>query len=334
MTLIVSQNDVSDIILGTVVTMAIITFLVGMVKWISTIDEKELSTANTTLIVLTGMLLAISLIAAFILPTIGKNIEDAAIGALVVVFIIGLMVFTVKWMTSWDEKQLSQATATLLVLTGMLLAVSLIAAYILPTIGENIEDAALGAVVVMGIIGVMVLMVKWITTFKEKQMKYALWALASMTLMLLAVSLIALYILPDIAEKWDQVLIGGSLVLGIIGIMSLMVYLMGKMEAKEVRNAAISMVIIAAMLAVTSWIVNELIIPIGEEALYGSGIIVGLIGVMGIMIYLLGQMSLETIAKGAAVVAAIGALLWALGELLPNYIELTKLVWDNAKAIA
>ena len=337
MTLIVSQNDVSDIILGTVVTMAIITFLVGMVKWISTIDEKELSTANTTLIVLTGMLLAISLIAAFILPTIGENIEDAAIGTLVVVFIIGLMVFTVKWMTSWDEKQLSQATATLLVLTGMLLAVSLIAAFILPTIGENIEDATLGAVVVMGIIGVMVLMVKWITTFKEKQMKYALWALASMTLMLLAVSLIALYILPDIAEKWDQVLIGGSLVLGIIGIMSLMVYLMGKMEAKEVRNAAISMVIIAAMLAVTSWIVNELIIPIGEqaeEALYGSGIIVGLIGVMGIMIYLLGQMSLETIAKGAAVVAAIGALLWALGELLPNYVELTKLVWDNAKAVA
>ena len=337
MTLIVSQNNVSDIILGTVVTMAVIAFLVGMVKWISTIDEKELSTANTTLIVLTGMLLAVSLIAAFILPTIGENIKDVALGALVVVAIIGLMVFAVKWMTTWDEKQLSQATTTLLVLTGMLLAVSLIAAYILPAIGENIEDAALGAAVVMGIIGVMVLMVKWITTWEEKQMKYALWALASMTLMLLAVSLIALYILPDIAEKWDQVLIGGGLVLGIIGIMSLMVYLMGKMEAEEVRNAAISMVIIAAMLAVTSWIVNELIIPIGEqaeEALYGSGIIVGLIGVMGIMIYLLGQMSLETIAKGAAVVAAIGALLWALGELLPNYVELTKLVWDNAKAVA
>jgi hypothetical protein len=52
------------------------------------------------------------------------------------------------------------------------------------------------------------------------------------------------------------------------------------------------------------------------------------------MIYLLGQMSLKTIAKGAAAVAAIGALLWALGELLPNYVELTKLVWDNAKAVA
>jgi hypothetical protein len=337
MTLIVSQNNVSDIILGTLVTMAVIAFLVGMVKWISTIDEKELSTANTTLIVLTGMLLAVSLIAAFILPTIGENIKDAALGALVVVAIIGLMVFAVKWMTTWDEKQLSQATTTLLVLTGMLLAVSLIAAYILPTIGENIEDAALGAVVVMGIIGIMVLMVKWITTWEEKQMKYALWALASMTLMLLAVSLIALYILPDIAEKWDQVLIGGGLVLGIIGIMSLMVYLMGKMEAEEIRNAAISMVIIAGMLAVTSWIVNELIIPIGEqaeEALYGSGIIVGLIGVMGIMIYLLGQMNLETIAKGAGVVAAIGAVLWALGELLPSYVELTKLVWDNAEAVA
>jgi hypothetical protein len=77
-----------------------------MVKWISTIEEKELSTANTTLIVLTGMLLAVSLIAAFILPTIGENIKDAALGALVVVSIIGLMVFAVKWMTTWDEKQI------------------------------------------------------------------------------------------------------------------------------------------------------------------------------------------------------------------------------------
>ena len=106
MTLIVSQNKVSDIILGTLVTMAVIAFLVGMVKWISTIEEKELSTANTTLILLTGMLLVVSLIAAFILPTIGENIEDVALGALVVVAIIGLMVLAVKWMTTWNEKQL------------------------------------------------------------------------------------------------------------------------------------------------------------------------------------------------------------------------------------
>ena len=117
------------------------------------------------------MLLVVSLIAAFILPTIGENIEDVALGALVVVAIIGLMVLAVKWMTTWNEKQLQQANITLLVLTGMLLAVSLIAAYILPELGENWEDAAIGAVVVMGIIGIMVLMVKWITTFEEKQMK-------------------------------------------------------------------------------------------------------------------------------------------------------------------
>jgi type III secretory pathway component EscS len=155
----------------------------------------------------------------------------------------------------------------------MLLAVSLIAAYILPTIGENWEDASIGAVVVMGIIGVMVLMVKWITTWEEKQLKYALWALGSMTIMLLAVSLIALYILPDISDRWDEVVTGGAIVLGIIGL-------------------------------------------------------------MGLMVYTLGQMSEKTIAKGIATVAAIGALLWVLGEILPNYIDLTELIYENAKAVA
>jgi glycopeptide antibiotics resistance protein len=68
MTLIVKTNDIGDVLLGTIITMAVITFLVGMTKWLSTIEEKQLSQANMTLIVLTTMLVAISLIAAFVLP--------------------------------------------------------------------------------------------------------------------------------------------------------------------------------------------------------------------------------------------------------------------------
>ena len=68
MTLIVKTNDIGDVLLGTIITMAVITFLVGMTKWLTTIEEKQLSQANMTLIVLTTMLVAISLIAAFVLP--------------------------------------------------------------------------------------------------------------------------------------------------------------------------------------------------------------------------------------------------------------------------
>jgi hypothetical protein len=91
------------------------------------------------------------------------------------------------------------------------------------------------------------------------------------------------------------------------------------------------------MLFVTSEIILNLIIPIGErgeEALYGSGIVLATVGIMGAIIAALGQMALKTIGKGAAAVAAIGAVLWALGELMPNYVKLTKLVWDNAEAVA
>lgn len=68
MTLIVKTNDIGDVLLSTIITMAVITFLVGMTKWLSTIEEKQLSQANMTLVVLTTMLVAISLIAAFVLP--------------------------------------------------------------------------------------------------------------------------------------------------------------------------------------------------------------------------------------------------------------------------
>lgn len=344
MTLIVSQNNVSDIILGTVVTMAVIAFLVGMVKWISTIDEKELSTANTTLIVLTGMLLAVSLIAAFILPTIGENIKDAALGALVVVAIIGLMVFAVKWMTTWDEKQLSQATTTLLVLTGMLLAVSLIAAYILPAIGENIEDAALGAVVVMGIIGVMVLMVKWITTWEEKELKYALWGLATMTIMLLAVSLIALYVLPEVADKWQDVLIGGGIVLGIIALMGVMIYALGSIKRETLIKGIITVAAIGALLWALGEILpnyielTQLVYENAKEVALGGLEIIATLGVWGGIFFALGYFIDGKVAKylatGAAVVAGIAAVLWALGELLPTYMETAMMMEANAKEIA
>ena len=344
MTLIVSKNKVSDIILGTVVTMAVITFLVGMVKWISSIEEKQLSTANNTLMILTGMLLAVSLIAAFILPSIGENIKDAALGALVVVSIIGLMVFAVKWMTTWDEKQIQQATTTLLVLTGMLLAVSLIAAYILPTIGENWEDAAIGAVVVMGIIGVMVLMVKWITTWEEKQLKYALWALGSMTIMLLAVSLIALYILPEISDRWDEVVTGGAIVLGIIGLMGLMVYTLGQMSEKTIAKGIATVAAIGALLWVLGEILpnyidlTELIYENAKAVALGGLEIVATLGVWGLIFFALGSFvngpQAAYLAVGAAVVTGIAAVLWTLAELLPTYMDTAMMMEANAKQIA
>lgn len=158
------------------------------------------------------------------------------------------MIFAVRWMTSWPEKQLKQATTTLGVLTVMLLAVSLIACFILPKIGENWEDAAIGGVVVMAIIGLMVGMVWFMTKWEEKQMKYAIWAIAALTVVLLAVSLIALYILPEIGENWKAAAIGGAVVLGTIAIMGLLVFLLGLIPKEKLIAGVLTIAGIAALL--------------------------------------------------------------------------------------
>ena len=340
MTLIVKTNDIGDVLLGTIITMAVITFLVGMTKWLSTIEEKQLSQANMTLIVLTTMLVAISLIAAFVLPQIGENFKDVLLGTLVVTGIIALMIFAVRWMTSWPEKQLEQATTTLGVLTVMLLAVSLIACFILPKIGENWEDAAIGGVVVMAIIGLMVGMVWFMTKWEEKQMKYAIWAIAALTVVLLAVSLIALYILPEIGENWKAAAIGGAVVLGTIAIMGLLVFLLGLIPKEKLIAGVLTIAGIAALLFALSQIF-PFYIDLTKEVhknwrtiAKGSTEIALTLGAWGVIFAAVGWFMTngpyaEYVIAGAATVAGIAAVLWALGELLPSYIELAKNVTNN-----
>ena len=340
MTLIVKTNDIGDVLLGTIITMAVITFLVGMTKWLSTIEEKQLSQANMTLIVLTTMLVAISLIAAFVLPQIGENFKDVLLGTLVVTGIIALMIFAVRWMTSWPEKQLEQATTTLGVLTVMLLAVSLIACFILPKIGENWEDAAIGGVVVMAIIGLMVGMVWFMTKWEEKQMKYAIWAIAALTVVLLAVSLIALYILPEIGENWKAAAIGGAVVLGTIAIMGLLVFLLGLIPKEKLIAGVLTIAGIAALLFALSQIF-PFYIDLTKEVhknwrtiAKGSTEIALTLAAWGVIFAAVGWFMrngpyAEYVIAGAATVAGIAAVLWALGELLPSYIELAKNVTNN-----
>lgn len=330
-------DQFDKVMAGAIVVMAIIGLMIGMTKWLSKTDEKELRQTYLTLAVLTVMLVAVSLIANYLLPEIGKNWKDISIGAVVVLGIIGVMLLMVSLLSKIDDKKLHQTYLTMAVLTVMLVAVSLIANYLFPSIAEQWEDVVIGGVIVLGIIGIMTLIVWSLSKIDEKNLKHGIITLAVMTFMLLGVSLITTELLIPIGKEWDAAALGGAVVLSVIGLMTSIVALAGKMSLKKIRNGVIAIAAAGALLAGIAWIINEMFVPIGdngEKATVGGAIVISTIGIMTTIIALAGKMDIKTIGKGAAAITAVGALLWALGEMLPNYIDICVNMYDNAKEVA
>lgn len=325
------------VVLGGIVVLAIIGLMIGMTKWLAKTDEKELHQSYLTLAVLTVMLAAVSLIANYLLPEIGKNWKDISLGAVVVLGIIGVMLLMVVMLSKIDDKKLHQTYLTMAVLTVMLVAVSLIANFMFPAIAEHWEEVMLGGTIVLGIIGIMTLMVWGLSKIDEKNIRQGMIAMTVMAVMLLGVSLITKELLIPIGKEWDDAAIGGVVVLSVIGLMTGIIALAGKMSLEKIGKGALAVAAAGALLAGVAWVINEMLIPIGkngEEAIVGGAIVISTIGIMTAIIALAGKMDIKTIGTGTLAIAAVGALLWALGEMLPNYIDICVNMYDNAKTVA
>jgi hypothetical protein len=237
--------------------------------------------------------------------------------------IIALMV-GMAWLTSLiGQDTLKETYITLGVLTLMLVAVSLVTKFILIPIGEEWKEAALGGVVVMGIMALMVGMTWVLSTIDEDKMKQAWISLAVMTVCLLVVSLIVSELLIPIGYEWDAAAIGGAVVLGVIAIMTAIVAAAAQIKREKVITGAITMAVVAGMLWAVSTIIEENFIPIGDEweaAALGGAVILGTIGIMTAIIAAAGQMDLKTIGKGALAIAAVTGLLWLIGKAFEPYI--------------
>jgi hypothetical protein len=116
-----------------------------------------------------------------------------------------------------------EGIAALAILTGIVLVISLVAKFLLIPIGEEWGKAAAGGVVVMAIIGLMIGAVRAITTIKKEKLLEGIASLAIMTIIVLAISLIAKYIFIPIGKEGLAAAIGGAVVLattfGIVKIM-------------------------------------------------------------------------------------------------------------------
>ena len=320
-------DNLTAVLTGSLVVMSIIGIMSIIVHKLSkNIKRNDLKQANYTLLTLTAMFASISLVTGLVLPKIGDNIGSVTTGLLAVTAVVTGMATIVTLMTKFiKRKDLKQANETLGTLTLMFASISLIAAFILPAIGDNIGAVSIGLGVVTAVIavlsGIVILLTK---TIGRRQLKQAHKTLAVLTAMLVAVSIISAVLFPAIANSANEVIVGGVIVLGIIGVMVSLVAGLSLIRNSSLRSGILALAAIGVMLVATSYIVRELIIPIGEQwepAKNGSIVVVAVIAGMGAIVALAGKvLKINEIIKGAVAIGLSAALLAGVSYIINELI--------------
>lgn len=346
LTIISTVTSFEDVFGAFVIVTLVVASMIGIVWALNKImkdKNNNIEGAIDALKMLTIMFLAISLITAFILPKIAENWEDTLIGAAITIGIIGIMVGITYLLSKIKRDNLQQATLTISVLTIILLAVSIIALTILPKIADNWEDTIKGAgvvaIIMLGLVGITYLLGK----LDSKDLMQGIIAMSVLTVILLAVSIIALTILPKLADKWKEIAIGAAITLGIIVLMSVIViglsWLIKSGSGKDLLYATASLIIMGVILFGIAYITKEFLIPLGKqsgEALWGAAqialIILGMTGIMIVLGKLVDKFATYA-AMGAVTLVAITGILWLISKMLDPFIDLSIKMHENAGAI-
>lgn len=232
----ISENFLhDDIEYGMLMVGIVVVAAIGLVWLLKKIADKDMEEAVNTLWNIVGIIAVTALVIGFLIAPLADRMVEATLGLIVVGVTILGMIGAVKLLSMIEDKEMKNAVNALVVLTGCLAVVSLVAAFILPMIGAQMGDVLIGAGVVLVIIGVMELMTWALSKIDKEVLDSTNMTLAVLTVCLLAVSLVAAFILPQVAERWDDALIGGVVVLAIIGLMVGLVWLMSKIDEESLK---------------------------------------------------------------------------------------------------
>ena len=332
-------EKIGEVIAGGVVVLATIALMTGIVHWLSKIPGKNLDKATLTLAKITALFGIISLVSLFILPAIGANWKDAAVGAIAVFGIIAVMTGVVVGLAALSKRGLITAgMSALWGITGIFTIISVVAATMLIPIGKNPLDVAIGLGVVTGIIAVMAGITYFIgKPAFQKRADLALITMGIMTVMMGVVSILALFVFPKIAEQWKEAALGAAVVLGIVGVMALMTWgLHNLVKNTNIKQAYLTLGVLTVMLAAVAYITDEFLIPIGYEwkdAAKGAAVVLGIIGVMGVMVWALGKIEKKDLIKGGLALVGIEAIIWFMDKAFKPYLELLDKISGRRKDI-
>ena len=323
-TLIVANTDVNNILTGLGIVVGTVTVMVGLTVLLSKIDKDNMEQARNTMYALTAILTVVSLVSLLVFPKIADNAEDILKGSLVVGGIILGMVAITYAISKIDEKSLHNANITMITLTGILVIVALTAQYILAPLGDQWEPAAKGAVVVLGIIGLMSLITFGLSKIEDNDLKHATITMAALTIMLVIISLTTDKLLIPIGKQWELAAKGGAVVLSIISIMSLVVLGLSKIKKDNLREGVIALAAITIIFGGITLITDKYLIPIGKQwvnAAKGGTAILGIIAGMGAIIVAVNRYLKENnIRKSIISLGVMTALLAAVSIITQKYL--------------
>lgn len=323
---LIVKMDLKGALVGSLIVSAVMLIMVGIVRLLGNMEDKDLRHTMSAMTTLTAILLAVSLMALFIFIPISQKAKDVMLGGVIVMAIMGIMMLMVYGFSKMDKTDLMMSAYSMAILTVVFLVIALIANTILPEIAAQWKEAAIGGAVVAGIMILMTAMVWALSTMKKETLLYSVGAMAIMTFLLLAVSLITKELLIPIGDQWKDAAAGGIVVMGVLAIMAGLVYGLSRIDDKTLMTGIKTLAILTVLVWVISEIVENYFIPFGqnaEDAAYGGSIVIGTIAILtGIVVtlsHLMKKVDKKELAKAEAVLFSIAALLWVITKVMVPY---------------
>lgn len=304
-----------DAFQGAIITVGILTALIGGVYLLARIGNKKLVNALLNTVGLILIYTSVSLIALFILPKIGEKAADATLGAIITIVLLGTLILGVWLISKIDVTTVGWGLLATLSLAVIYTGISLIVKEILIPIGQKAKEATFGAVITAILLLGLILGVKELSLIHvNRDMFYALLATLAIAVIYTGISLIIKEILIPIGEKSKETLYGAGITVLVIAALTAVVIGLGYlMKIKGLKRVMTEGAVVLAALGALMWELGKASEAFAKSAymlysLNGGGLFKGGPVEMG------GLMMVEILGAIGLIVGAIGFLM----EKFPN----------------
>ena len=305
-------KHIGKAILGAILVSGIVELGILALKQLSKMPNKKLDESRKTLLVITGVFGAIALMSNFLLVPIGENFKSILLGATAVLIIEGLLIGGVYLLTKMKKKDLEQARKTLITLTAVFGAIALITNFILRPIGQDATNALQGAVITLGVLGLLIAGVWLLSKVDTDNMTKALLYTVSVTIIYLGIGLIIKNILMPIGDKAKEAAFGSMITLGVLMALIAGIWLLSKIDLDNMAKSILYTAGMTIMYLGVGLIIKNILMPIGDnakDAIYGSLITLGVLMALISGVWLLSKVKATHMIKSLLVVAGLAMIL-------------------------
>lgn len=325
----------NDILIGIGMLVLVVVLGVAIVFALSKIKAKNIIKAETTILAISVLFIAVSLSMTIITATVKKNDpEDVLLGFGLIIGLVGFSVLMVYMLALMPAKKLANSLIALLAITAVITVLSIVMNTLIIPIGKKAGQVFLGTAIILGtIFGMIYLMGK--LSKNNKKLYDGLITLAGIILVYTALALIIQHVVVPVGAQFKESVLGTAVILGVIGAFIFGIKLLSKITKAKLKNAVLTMAAIVVVLAVTAFVTKEFLIPVGEswgKALAGAGIVLAILGVFGTIVYFLAnnkKFQQSKIKKGLAVLAELSLVIGLLGICMTPIIALSLVAGKN-----